>query len=56
VGNLSYNTTEQTLQSLFAQFGQVESVNIISDRDTGRPKGFGSWKAGRSEGEQPLPA
>jgi len=40
VGNLSYNTTEDTLRRLFAEFGDVESVNVITDRDTGRPKGF----------------
>jgi len=40
VGNLSYNTTEDTLRRLFGEFGEVESVNVITDRDTGRPKGF----------------
>jgi RNA recognition motif-containing protein len=41
VGGLSYNTTEQTLQSAFEQVGEVVSVNIITDRETGRSKGFG---------------
>ena len=41
VGNLSYDTTENTLRALFAEFGEVTSVNIIMDRDTGRSKGFG---------------
>jgi len=40
VGNLSYNTSEDTLRTLFAEFGEIESVNVITDRDTGRPKGF----------------
>ena len=40
VGNLSYQTTETDLTSLFEQAGQVDSVNIITDRDTGRSKGF----------------
>ena len=40
VGNLSYNTTEAALRTLFTEFGAVESVNLITDRDTGRPKGF----------------
>jgi cold-inducible RNA-binding protein len=40
VGNLSYQTTESDLTSLFEQAGQVDSVNIITDRDTGRSKGF----------------
>jgi len=40
VGNLSYNTTESALRTLFAEYGEVESVSMITDRDTGRPKGF----------------
>ena len=40
VGNLSYNTTEDTLRTLFAEYGQIESVNLITDRNTGQPKGF----------------
>lgn len=41
VGNLSYDVTQEDLQSAFGQFGQVESVTIITDRDSGRSKGFG---------------
>ncbi len=40
VGNLSYNTTEATLRSLFAEFGEIQSVSVITDRETGRPRGF----------------
>jgi cold-inducible RNA-binding protein len=40
VGNLSYDTTEGALRTLFAEYGQIESVTMITDRDTGRPKGF----------------
>jgi cold-inducible RNA-binding protein len=40
VGNLSYRTTEATLRTLFAEFGEVEQVKLITDRDTGRSKGF----------------
>jgi cold-inducible RNA-binding protein len=40
VGNLSYSTTQASLTTLFSQFGEVVSVNLITDRDTGRPKGF----------------
>jgi len=40
VGNLSFNTTEDTLRTLFAGFGQIESVRLITDRYTGRSKGF----------------
>ena len=41
VGNLSYETTESDLKELFGQTGSVETVRIITDRDTGRSKGFG---------------
>lgn len=41
VGNLSFQTTETDLNDLFATFGAVEAVSIITDRDTGRSKGFG---------------
>ena len=40
VGNLSYDTTEDGLRTLFAQAGTVVSVDMIKDRDTGRMKGF----------------
>ena len=40
VGNLSYGTTKETLEKTFAEYGEVVSVNIITDRQTGRPKGF----------------
>lgn len=41
VGNLSFNTSEDSLRTLFAQYGTVESIALINDRDTGRPRGFG---------------
>lgn len=40
VGNLPFETTEGDLQSLFSQAGMVETVNVIRDRDSGRPRGF----------------
>ena len=40
VGNLSYQTTEQQLAELFSQVGQVESATIVTDRETGRSRGF----------------
>ena len=40
VGNMSYSTTEDELRSLFEEHGAVEDVRVITDRDTGRPKGF----------------
>ena len=41
VGNLSYSAGENDIRELFAQYGTVESVAVITDRDTGRSKGFG---------------
>ena len=41
VGNLPFNSTDESLQEIFAQAGSVESAKIITDRDTGRSKGFG---------------
>jgi cold-inducible RNA-binding protein len=41
VGNLPFNTTDEALQEIFAQAGNVQSAKIITDRDTGRSKGFG---------------
>ena len=41
VGNLSFETSKNELQTLFAQTGRVESVNLIEDRETGRSRGFG---------------
>ena len=40
VGNLSYQTTQEDLQQAFAQYGGVERVNIVTDRDSGQPRGF----------------
>jgi RNA recognition motif-containing protein len=40
VGNLPFSTTEAELRSLFEKHGTVESVNVITDRETGRPRGF----------------
>ena len=41
VGNLGYDTDQGTLETLFSEYGTVESVSIITDRETGRSKGFG---------------
>ena len=41
VGNLSYSMTESELRDAFAEFGDVSSVNILTDRETGRARGFG---------------
>ena len=52
VGNLSYNTNGPDLEQLFAQYGTVKSAEVISDRDTGRSKGFGFVQMGTDEEAQ----
>ena len=52
IGNLSFQTTSDELQNLFSQAGTVESVSLVTDRDTGRPRGFGFIEmASKTEGE-----
>ena len=52
VGNLSYDTSDSDLQRLFGEFGTVESAQVISDRDTGRSKGFGFVEMGSDQEAQ----
>lgn len=52
VGNLSYNTTEDALRDLFAQAGEVTSVAVIKDRDSGRSKGFAFVEMGNNNDAQ----
>jgi RNA recognition motif-containing protein len=49
VGNLSFSTSSQELQELFAQAGTVESASVVEDRDTGRSRGFGFVEMSRKE-------
>jgi RNA recognition motif-containing protein len=49
VGNLSYNTTEDGLRTLFSEFGSVASTKIILDRESGNSKGFGFVEMGSEE-------
>ena len=41
IGNMSFDTTEESVRQAFETYGEITSVNLIADRDTGRPKGFG---------------
>jgi len=52
VGNMSYSTTEETLRDLFAAYGDVESVSIITDKFTGRARGFGFVEMGSEDAVQ----
>lgn len=52
VGNLPYSVNEDNLRELFVQAGEIASVNIITDRDTGRSKGFGFVEMATEEAAQ----
>ena len=57
VGNLSYATSEETVRALFEQHGTVDRVNIVRDRDTGQPRGFGFVEmANDNEGQNAITA
>jgi RNA recognition motif-containing protein len=57
VGNLSFSTTEDELRQLFEPFGQVDRVSIMTDRDTGRSRGFGFVEmASNEDGEKAITA
>ncbi|MBM3320443.1 MAG: RNA-binding protein [Candidatus Eisenbacteria bacterium] len=50
VGNLPFNATEDEIRELFAEHGNVRSVSLITDRETGRPRGFGFVEMDDAEG------
>ena len=55
VGNLSFGATEDAVRSLFEQYGTVDRVSIVTDRDTGRAKGFGFVEmSGDAEAERAI--
>jgi RNA recognition motif-containing protein len=55
VGNLSYNATEDAVRSMFEEYGTVDRVSIVTDRDTGQSKGFGFVEmSGDAEGERAI--
>jgi len=56
VGNLSFDTTEESLKALFGQHGTVESAKLISDRETGRPRGFGFVEMGNADASRAMQA
>ena len=54
VGNLPFSATDAELRELFAAHGTVESVSIITDRDTGRPRGFGFVEMSRADASRAI--
>ena len=56
VGNLSFDSTEDQIRKLFEQHGTVESVTLITDRETGRPRGFGFVEMDQAGAESAIKA
>ena len=54
VGNLPFTATTEEVTELFEQYGSVESVNLVTDRETGRPRGFGFVEMGEAGGEKAI--
>jgi RNA recognition motif-containing protein len=52
VGNIAFNATEEQVRELFAPFGEIESVKLIADQQTGRPRGFGFVEMASAEAAQ----
>lgn len=54
VGNLPWSVTDADLQALFEPYGAVKSANVISDRDTGRSRGFGFVEMDQADGQRAM--
>lgn len=56
VGNLPFTATEDEIRDLFAAYGEVDSVRLMTDRDTGRPRGFGFVKMNGDDADSAIQA
>ena len=56
VGNLPFTATDEAVRALFANHGTVEKVSLISDRDTGRPRGFGFVEMSNADASRAIQA
>jgi RNA recognition motif-containing protein len=56
VGNLPFSATEDQVRALFAEHGTVESVSLPSDRETGRPRGFGFVEMSKADADRAIQA
>ena len=56
VGNLPFNATEDAVRALFAPHGSVESISLITDRDTGQPRGFGFVEMSNADASRAMQA
>ncbi|XAM00672.1 RNA-binding protein [Phycisphaeraceae bacterium D3-23] len=56
VGNMAFSTTQESLEALFSNYGEVQEVAVITDRDTGRPRGFAFVTMDDEGGKQAIEA
>lgn len=56
VGNLPFNATEEAIRELFAPFGSIDKIALITDRDTGQPRGFGFVEMASSDAARAMQA
>ena len=56
VGNLSFNTSTETVRAAFEEFGAVSDVHLVSDRETGRPRGFGFVEMSQADAARAIQA
>lgn len=56
VGNLSWGTAQSDLETLFSEFGEVQSAAVITDRETGRSRGFGFVEMNQADGANAIEA
>jgi RNA recognition motif-containing protein len=56
VGNLPFSASEDQIRQLFEQYGKVQSVKLVTDRETGRPRGFGFVEMDGSEADNAISA
>jgi RNA recognition motif-containing protein len=56
VGNLPFSATEESLRTLFSAHGTVEKISLITDRDTGKPRGFGFVEMSNSDASRAMQA
>jgi len=56
VGNLPFSATDESVHALFSKHGTVEKVSLITDRDTGRPRGFGFVEMSSADAERAIQA
>ncbi len=56
VGNLPFSATEESLRALFSAHGTVEKISLITDRDTGKPRGFGFVEMSNSDASRAMQA